>query len=315
MKRLLYIHVPKRILLIILLGVIGIFAMMLTLLVDIDTETQRLDQEQQHVGSLRRIYGNLELEAPSVIVYDATHDTILFSKQSTRRRPLASITKIMTALIGRTILPFNAPIIFKQTAVTEEPDLDLRLGDTWRAQDLTQYFLIKSSNDGATAVCDAVTQQVQKTDSTQNCVTLMNQYAKNQGLSSLYFLNPSGLDLADKTPSSYGSAYDVAKMLYQAYTSYPTLFGITSEPVVTFKTSNYTYKAINTDKVLDDIKTVLAGKTGYTLTAGGNLAIVYEPRPNLHIVIVVLGASREGRFSDMLELVKRTNNYVVMYQI
>ncbi len=104
-------------------------------------------------------------------------------------------------------------------------------------------------------------------------------------------------------------------MLDLAYESYPALFTVTSEPVVTFRTANYTYTATNTDKVLDDIKTVLAGKTGYTDTAGGNLAVLYEPRPGLQIAIVVLGASRDGRFSDMLELVQRTNKYVEMYNL
>jgi D-alanyl-D-alanine carboxypeptidase len=288
---------------------------MLTLLRDIDTQTEELIEQEQHRMSLHYIYADMNLEADSAIVYNATSNEVLFSKNQSKRRPLASITKIMTALVGRTILPSSTPVTFTQSSRTEEPDLDLRLGDTWTAKDLTQYFLVKSSNDGATAVCDAVTSLVRKNDATLTCVKLMNQYAQNQGLSSLYFSNPSGLDLTSGAPSSFGSAYDVAKMLNIAYNSYPSLFTVTSEPVVTFRTPNYVYEATNTDKVLDDIKTVLAGKTGYTDTAGGNLAVLYEPRPGLHVVIVVLGASREGRFSDMLELVKHTNKYVEMYGI
>ncbi len=315
MKQLLHTHVPKRILLIILLGVIIIFSTMLTTLRELDQNIEKLMNEQAHFESLRRAYKNLRIEADSAIVYDATNGNVLFSMDSYKRRPLASITKIMTALVGRTILPSSSPVTFTQNARTEEPDLDLRFGDTWAAKDLTQYFLVKSSNDGANAICNAVTSQVKKQDASLDCVKLMNQYAKNQGLTSLYFSNPSGLDLPTGAASSYGNAYDVAKMLDLAYESYPALFTVTSEPVVTFRTANYTYTATNTDKVLDDIKTVLAGKTGYTDTAGGNLAVLYEPRPGLQIAIVVLGASRDGRFSDMLELVQRTNKYVEMYNL
>lgn len=315
MKQYLFIHVPKRILLIILLGVIIIFSTMLSTLHELDKNTEKIVAEQEQYESLHRIYANLDIEADSAIVYDATNGKVLFSMHSYKRRPLASITKIMTALVGRTILPSSTPVTFTQNSRTEEPDMDLRFGDTWTAKDLTQYFLVKSSNDGANAICNAVTTLIQKKDPSLNCVTLMNQYAKNQGLTSLYFSNPSGLDLSTGAASSFGSAYDVAKMLDLAYESYPTLFTVTSEPVVTFKTANYTYRATNTDKVLDDIKTVLAGKTGYTDTAGGNLAVLYEPRPGFQVAIVVLGASRDGRFSDMLELVKRTNKYIEMYNL
>jgi D-alanyl-D-alanine carboxypeptidase len=141
----------------------------------------------------------------------------------------------------------------------------------------------------------------------------MNQYAKNKELLSLYFANPSGLDLPSGAPSNFGSAYDIARLLKLAYESYPSLFAVTNMPEVTFKTKNYVYTAKNTDEVLEEIGTVLAGKTGYTDTAGGNLAVLYEPRPGLRVAIVVLGATKDGRFSDMLELVRRTNSYALTF--
>lgn len=169
---------------------------------------------------------------------------------------------------------------------------------------------MKSSNDGSEAICNAVTELVSITTPSLDCIALMNQYAKNQGLTSLYFANASGLDLPTGAPSNFGSAYDVARLLHIAYDSHPELLHATSLPTATFTTKNYSYEAVNTDKILEDVGTILAGKTGFTYTAGGNLAILYEPRPGTEIAIVVLGSSRDGRFDDMLELVRRTNQYV-----
>ncbi len=315
MPRIFQTHIPKKILLITLVGVISLLACMLAMLQEINQNAEKLQLEQVRTESLYKMYAKTDLEAGAAIVYDATNHKVLYARNASARLPLASISKVMTALVGRTVLPSTTPITINASARTEEPDFDLHPGDTWSAKDLTQYFLVKSSNDGATAVCNAVTNFIQEKNPSDNCISLMNRYAKNQGLLTLYFANPSGLDLANGNPSNFGSAYDVAQLLDIAYSSYPALFSATKEPVVTFTTNNYTYEAVNTDKVLDEIGTVLAGKTGYTDTAGGNLAVLYEPRPGLHVVIVVLGASHEGRFSDMLELVRRTNMYVRANQI
>ena len=91
------------------------------------------------------------------------------------------------------------------------------------------------------------------------------------------------------------------------------LFAATREPVLTFHTNKFVYTAENTDEDLDKIANILAGKTGYTDSAGGNLAILYTPIANKQVAIVVLGSSRDGRFSDMLELVRRTDIYMNVY--
>ncbi len=309
MKELLFTTIPKRILAITLGGVIVLFVCMLGLLHELNEYTNTAVIEQTRFESMRHIFKNTNIEASSAIVYDATNNKIVYAKFPTVRKPLASVSKIMTALVARSILSSEEPITITDRDITSEPDYALRRGDIWTARDLTQYFLIKSSNDGAQAVCNAVTRVVSKQNPSVNCISLMNEYAKNQGLSSLYFANPSGLDLPSGAPSNFGTAYDVARMLARAYETQPSLFSVTSKPTASFKTARYIYEAENTDKILEEIGTVRAGKTGFTYTAGGNLAVLYEPRPNVHLVIVVLGSSRDGRFSDMLELVRRGNYY------
>ena len=268
---------------------------------------------QAQSESLNHIYANTYLLAHTAVVYDVTNKKVLYSLNAYTPEPLASISKIMTALVGKTILPQNQPITITAADRTDSPDSTLRDGDTWTANDLTQYSLVKSSNDGITAVCNAVTDMVQKTNPSNSCISLMNEYAFNQGLKTLYFVNPSGLDREDNSPSNFGSAFDIAQLLAHADASYPMLFAATREPVLTFHTNKFVYPAENTDEDLDKIANILAGKTGYTDSAGGNLAILYTPIANKQVAIVVLGSSRDGRFSDMLELVRRTDIYMNVY--
>ncbi len=292
-----------------MVGIFALFATMISVLNTLGDYADAMLAEQLRQESLFRAYMHTQVGAQAVVVYDVTHDEVLYGRHPYDRKPLASITKIMTALIGKTILPATLPVTITQRDRTEEPDMQLRTGDTWASRDLIQYFLVKSSNDGSTAICNTVTEQVKKTNANLNCISLMNEYAKNLGLKTLYFANPTGLDLSNGLPSNFGSALDVAKLLGKAYASYPGLFEVTNQPIVSFRTDKYVYEATNTDKILDEVDTVLAGKTGYTDTAGGNLAVLYEPRPGLQVAIVVLGSSRDGRFNDMLELIKRTNRY------
>ena len=313
LRKHLFKKIPYSILAILLCVVVLFFAVTLRDVTTITTQNNAAIVAQAQSESLGRIYANTYLLAHTAVVYDVTDKKVLYSLNAYTPEPLASISKIMTALVGKTVLPQNQPIIITKADRTDSPDYTLRDGDTWTANDLTQYSLVKSSNDGITAVCNAVTAMVQKTNSSNSCVSLMNQYAVNQGLKTLYFVNPSGLDRPDTTPSNFGSAFDVAQLLGNAYTSYPMLFEATREPTLTFHTNKFTYTAENTDEDLNKIAHILAGKTGYTTSAGGNLAILYSPTANKQVAIVVLGSSHDGRFSDMLELVRRTNIYMNVY--
>jgi D-alanyl-D-alanine carboxypeptidase len=126
-----------------------------------------------------------------------------------------------------------------------------------------------------------------------------------------YFENSSGLDLDNETrPGAVASAYDVTKLLTYALLEYPSIlnhsrFGNYS--VVSLNGRNF--QAENTNQLTDSIPGLLASKTGYTVQAGGNLAIVVDVGLMRPVVIVVLGSSREGRFSDVQKLYNVTKQY------
>jgi D-alanyl-D-alanine carboxypeptidase (penicillin-binding protein 5/6) len=282
------------------------FATMRTIQSTIETLTKQTARQE----ITERAFIHMPLEAKNVVVYDATHNVVIYGRGAMAPRPLASISKIMTTLVARNFLAETTPITITAKDRTEERDATLRNGDTWKTSDLMQYSLVSSSNDGVTALCNAVNRMTQDSSPDKNCISFMNQYATNHGLTSMLFQNASGLDQKNGNPSNLGSALDVAKLLTNAYNTYPTIFEATRTPSVTFKATKYIYTATNTNEDVNKISNLLAGKTGYTDVAGGNLAILYAPNPNTHIVIVVLGSSHDGRFDDMLTLVSRTNIYL-----
>jgi D-alanyl-D-alanine carboxypeptidase (penicillin-binding protein 5/6) len=139
----------------------------------------------------------------------------------------------------------------------------------------------------------------------------MNDLAKKVGLTSTTFQNPSGLDTEDTSPQSqaYGSAADIAKLLSYIIINEPNVLDSSSHTQGIFTAGGKKYTANNTNEIVGRIPGLIASKTGYTDAAGGNLAVVYDSGLNRPITIVILGSTREGRFTDMLRLIEHTQEY------
>lgn len=248
-------------------------------------------------------FADLDVEAKAVFVYDTSTNKILHEENSSAQLPLASITKVMTALTalkresGSEIVPITAQ------ALSEDGDTGLLLGENWKLEDLIRFMLITSSNDAARAISDRISQNV----SLQSFTDLMNSDAKTLGLKQTYFLNPSGLDSSESLGGAFGSAEDVSKMFAFALERYPKLFaGTAKREVVIYSVEGFPHIAQNTNKEIDSEVGIVASKTGFTDLAGGNLVVAYDIGPGKRIVATVLGSSAEGRFKDMEMLIDAT---------
>jgi D-alanyl-D-alanine carboxypeptidase len=141
-------------------------------------------------------------------------------------------------------------------------------------------------------------------------VRLMNEKAESLGLMRTYFLNPTGLDISSEVGGAYGTARDVAKLLAYATKHHYDIFGITTLDSHTFVTTDGTHHiGTNTNTYASSTTRLLASKTGYTDLAGGNLAVVFDVGLGHPVVAVVLGASKEGRFTDMQNIISATYTY------
>ncbi len=253
-------------------------------------------------------FGELPLQAKAAYVYDLQTDTVLYEKNADTPLPLASVTKLMTALITHEILETNDTVAIDLAAVLQDGDSGLIGGETFDVATLNDLVLMTSSNDGAYALADAAGGVLGV--GADSFVAAMNIRAEQLELSSLAFKNPTGLDIQnEQQPGAVGSAADVAQLLSYIVTEYPEILESTTELSKRFYNDAGAYHdARNTNGTVAEIDGLLGSKTGYTDLAGGNLAIVYDAGLNHPIVIVVLGSSRTGRFTDVLTLVDAVND-------
>jgi len=134
----------------------------------------------------------------------------------------------------------------------------------------------------------------------------MNEKVNELGLAQTYFLDEAGLDVSDTQSGAYGSAVDVAKMFAYALDTIPASLEATTLTDTWFDEGNESYPAINTNKIIGSIPGLIAGKTGYTDLAGGNLVVAFDAGLSEPIIVAVLGSTKSGRFTDVKKLVRAT---------
>lgn len=229
------------------------------------------------------------LIAQAAIVYDPINKRVLYAKNEEQQLPLASLTKLATALAALT-QGEDRLVTIEARDLAEEGDSGLSVGQIWRLADLVAFSLTTSSNDGIAAAAGALTRE--------GAIERMNATAKAAGLSQSFFLNPTGLDISSSTAGAYGSARDVAMLVEILLRTHPVIFEATAyEPVASAPRAPSTLAPLHT------LPGFVAGKTGYTDLAGGNLAAVIDIGLNEPVIAVVLGSTREGRFDDVRALV------------
>jgi D-alanyl-D-alanine carboxypeptidase len=241
-------------------------------------------------------FTSVSVRAKAYVVYDIVDEKIISEKNGELSLPLASITKVMTALTARIHAPPNAKITISQSSVDGGYDLGLKKNQVWKLDELLKYSLVFSSNDGAQAIADGL-------GGRDTFVKEMNNDAILLGLQ-LQFTQPAGLDIGGKLGGE-GSAYEVAKLFAIARRRFPEVLDATTKTRVNVVSSTGPVKGIpNTNQDIENLLGAEASKTGFTDEAGGNLAVVVDVTVGRPVAIVVLGSTREERFSDMEILYK-----------
>lgn len=240
---------------------------------------------------------NVDVIARAVMVYDIKNERVLYSKNADAQLPLASVAKLVTALVADNQMGSSASIYISEQALATEGDSGLLVGDVWKERDLADFMLTVSSNDAATALASTYAD-------TSQFIAQMNQFVQQLGLSSTVLFNESGLDVTSQQAGAYGSARDIANLLtYTILTKPEILEATTFTEFTSVSRTGLRYKAVNTNKIVGQIPGIIGGKTGFTDLAGGNLAIVFDASIGRPIAVVVLGSTIDGRFDDVLKLV------------
>ena len=247
-------------------------------------------------------FGGLELEAKAIVVLDINEDKIMYERNSRAELPLASLTKILTAITVLETLPEGWTVEIDNDTINTQGDSGFYLDEKWKVEDLINLMLVSSINDGAEALAKATEDYSRK-----NFIQLMNIKADKIGLENSYFLNPSGLDLSDTLSGSYGTALDMARLMAYAYLKHDDIFDVTTvRSLEEMSESGLKHSYNNTNTFLEASPGLLVSKTGFTDLAGGNLVTVFDASIGRPIAIVILGSTSEARFSDTLKLTEST---------
>ena len=251
---------------------------------------------------------DINLEAKSAYVYDIKADRALYNKEADLILPLASITKLMTALMAEELISGTTTVSVSKAAIQQDGASGLNEGEKFSAKALTDYAIIASSNDAAFALGATVGKAIGGNNPNKTFVNGMNFRAKELGLVSLKFYNPTGLDISPTEAGAYGSARDITFLLKYILENNPDLLTATTlQNTKIYNVDGAYHDAENTDPIIDKIPNLLASKTGYTDLAGGNLTVAFDAGFNRPIIITVLGSSYSGRFKDVATLVEIIN--------
>lgn len=257
----------------------------------------------------------VEIEARAAIVVDITTGKILFAKEPDMPLPLASLTK---AMLIETIAPHleaQERITIAREDVQRGEGGGPDMGEVWRVGELMDLTLIASSNVGAEALARSAAENIRAAypiaPAEETTVWRMNERAKELGLTTTFFSNPTGLDISSSTSGAYGSARDMATLFGHLATHRAALFAATTKDGDHLASVDGRWRnAENTNDALGGIPELILGKTGLTDLAGGNLAVVFDVGPAHPVVAVVLGSSEAGRFSDMRRLVTESRAFL-----
>lgn len=255
------------------------------------------------------------VRARSAIVIDAETGTILHYQDGKKRMAIASLTKVMTAVLAvesikdleKEVVTIDQNMLLVEGTVVGCPRSGycisnrLRTGEKITAMNLLKAMLMNSTNDAAMAL------GIHIAGSKQSFADMMNKKAEEIGLMDTHFCNPSGLDEDDKPGQCYSSAYDLARI--SAYSlKHDTIWKTMrlADQDIYSVDGTVSHHVINTDVLLDQMSNCLGGKTGFTYEAGKSLMMAaHDPNNKKHKVVAVL-LDDEYRWEDMKNLLDWT---------
>ena len=194
----------------------------------------------------------------SSIVIEAKTGRILYQNNAFTRLPMASTTKIMTALVALEEGDLDSEVMAGPNAAgVEGSSMYLRLGDTLTLGDLVTALLFVSANDGAVAISEHMDGSVEK------FCARMNRKAKELGCGDTNFVTPHGLP----AENHYTTAYDLARIAAYAI-QLESFREITSARSAEITVNGQKQMIYNKDKFLNLYEYAIGVKTGYTDAAG-----------------------------------------------
>lgn len=229
---------------------------------------------------------HFDVSAKSAILIEQESGRILYAKDAYTKRKIASITKIMTAIIAIESGKLKDEVkIRKQHTHIEGSSIYLEKGEIITIEDLVYGLMLRSGNDAAVAIADYIGGSV------DGFVYLMNEKAKQLGMHDTHFSNPHGLDTTD---DHYSTAYDMAILTQYAMKNetFQKIFGTKFYKSHTINDENIRYWKNKHKLVTSLYKYATGGKTGYTKKARRTL-VTTANKNDMTLIAVTLDAPND----------------------
>lgn len=253
---------------------------------------------------VRRGDAGPDIRAESALIQRLSGGETLFGRMSRERVPIASLTKLMTALVlAENTAPlesveFSAEA--KRFGTADENRSAVAAGERLKAEDVTALIIIPSANDAAYAAAEHVALRLRPelasrplTERIAAFVALMNERAQALGLPDTHFANPAGSD----DPENYSTAEDLARLAAHIAGERPEIFALSrTREAFAFGAGGRRYSLVNTNPLLAEFPAMYASKTGFEDQARGTLLMLYQIARGDFVAIVLLRSP--DRFAD-----------------
>ncbi len=237
----------------------------------------------------------IEIEGDAYLAFDLASQCYLVQKNLNKKRPIASLTKIMTAVIVLEEMDLNSIVtVSKNVNQTTGSKLWIAPGNKFRAEELLKGMLIRSANDCAATLQYSYDQENGKDE----FVKKMNRKARLLGMKKTKFVESTGLSENNRSTvkdlsllTKYALKKETFRQMIKTYQS------------VVRTTSGYGFSVINTNRLLRTDKDIFGIKTGY-LEEAGQCFIAGAEQNDHEIVTILLGATNNNaRFWETRELI------------
>ena len=244
------------------------------------------------------------IQADAAILIEASTGRVIYEKNADQVRPPASMTKMMTCILGLERLPKKTLIPMSDVAIyTEDNSFQWAPGDIIQADELLLGMMMVSDNGAAVAVAQTVAGTVPQ------FAAMMNEKAQEIGCTNTNFANPNGLP----NKYHYSTARDMAKiaMYGMKMPAFRKIVAAIEEPIHWASPSNKIDVAITTNEMLEYYDGMNGIKTGWTNAAGGCFAGSAK-RGNVELITIIMHSpDTQTRFDDAAKLLdygfKRVN--------
>lgn len=245
-----------------------------------------------------------EFTAEAVFVSRLRTGEVAYERNVDRKIPVASLTKLMTALLLAEVGRPVAEIVFTDDAKTAGDGDDKRsaviAGDRLKVEDVERLLVASSDNDAAYAAAEYVAERADRrardlpfNDRIAAFVRLMNGRASALGLANTNFANPAGRD----HPENYSTARDLASLAGLIELAHPELWAASRvQEAFVFGRSGRRYPVVNTNPLFSRYPSLYGSKTGFDDEAKGALLMLYQLAPDELFTIVILRSA--DRFGD-----------------